>query len=42
MLHYPIESDVLLFLKGIIASLQPFAQAHSVALSFESAQEMLL
>ena len=42
MLHYPIESDVLLFLKGIIASLQPFAQAHSVALSFESAQENLL
>ena len=36
MLHYPVESDVLLFLKGIVASLQPFAQAHSVGLSFES------
>lgn len=41
MLHYPIESDVLLFLKGMIASLQPFAQAHSVALSFESDSETL-
>jgi|GEM_PF-1063357 len=41
MLHYPIESDILLFLKGIIASLQPFAQAHSVALAFESDKETL-
>ena len=41
MLNYPVESDVLLFLRGIIASLQPFAKAHSVALSFESDVEIL-
>lgn len=35
MLHYPVESDVLLFLKHIVESLQPFAKAHSVALTFE-------
>ena len=36
MLHYPVESDVLLFLKNTVASLKPFADAHSVALTFES------
>jgi AraC-like DNA-binding protein len=41
MLHYPVESDVLLFLKHIVVSLQPFAKAHSVALTFVSEQESL-
>jgi AraC-like DNA-binding protein len=41
MLHYPVESDVLLFLKHIVTSLQPFAQAHSVALTFVSERESL-
>ena len=33
MLHSPIEADVLLFLKPLVESLQPFAKAkaHSVA-----------
>jgi hypothetical protein len=41
MLNYPVESDVLLFLKHTVTSLQPFAQAHSVALTFESDKEHL-
>jgi AraC-like DNA-binding protein len=41
MLHYPVEADVLLFLRHIVASLQPFALAHSVALTFESDRETL-
>lgn len=41
MLHYPVEADVLLFLKHIVESLQPFAKAHSVALSFECAKKSL-
>jgi AraC-like DNA-binding protein len=41
MLHYPIESDVILFLKHIVESLQPFAKAHSVALTFESPKKIL-
>ena len=41
MLHYPIESDVLLFLKHLVESLQPFAKAHSVALSFECGKKTL-
>lgn len=41
MLHYPVQCDVLLFLKHIVESLQPFAKAHSVALSFESDTETL-
>ena len=41
MLHYPIEADVLLFLKHLVESLQPFAKAHSVALSFESHKKEL-
>ncbi len=41
MLHYPVEADVLLFLRHIVESLQPFAKAHSVALSFESEKETL-
>ncbi|GAB2561857.1 helix-turn-helix domain-containing protein [Spirosoma areae] len=41
MLQYPVESDVLLFLRGIVTSLQPFATAHSVGLSFESDTESL-
>jgi AraC-like DNA-binding protein len=41
MLQYPVESDVLLFLRGLVASVQPFAQAHSVGLSFESDTESL-
>ena len=36
MLNYPIKSDVFLFLKNTVASLKPFADAHSVALTFES------
>jgi len=35
MLIYPVEADVLVFLKSIVEALQPFARAHSVALSFE-------
>jgi AraC-like DNA-binding protein len=42
MLHYPVESDVLLFLKHIVVSLQPFATAHSVALTFVSERAHLL
>lgn len=41
MLHYPVEADVLLFLRHIVESLQPFAQAHSVALSFECDKKTL-
>ena len=41
MLYYPVEADVLLFLKNIVASLQSFAKAHSVALTFESDREVL-
>ncbi len=41
MLNYPVEADVLLFLKHIVESLQPFAKAHSVALSFESTKKIL-
>jgi AraC-like DNA-binding protein len=41
MLHYPIEADVLIFLKHIVESLQPFAKAHSVTLSFESPKKVL-
>ena len=41
MLHYPVEADVLLFLRNIVASLQSFAKAHSVALTFESDREVL-
>jgi AraC-like DNA-binding protein len=41
MLHYPVESDVLLFLRHIVTSLQPFANAHSVALTFECDKETL-
>jgi AraC-like DNA-binding protein len=36
-----MESDVLLFLKHIVESLQPFAKAHSVALTFECRQKIL-
>jgi AraC-like DNA-binding protein len=42
MINYPVKSDVLLFLRHLVASLQPFAQAHSVALSFECDKETLL
>ncbi len=42
MRHYPVKSDVLLFLKHIVVSLQPFATAHSVALTFVSEREHLL
>ncbi len=41
MLHYPVEADVLLFLRHLVESLQPFAKAHFVALSFESDRETL-
>ena len=41
MLQYPVESDVLLFLRCLVASAQPFAHAHSVGLSFESDIESL-
>ncbi len=41
MLHYPVESYVFLFLKNTVASLKPFADAHSVALTFESDRESL-
>jgi AraC-like DNA-binding protein len=41
MFHYPVESDVILFLKHLVESLQPFAKAHSVALSFESDKKTL-
>jgi AraC-like DNA-binding protein len=41
MLHYPVESDVILFLRHLVESLQPFAKAHSVALSFESDKKTL-
>jgi AraC-like DNA-binding protein len=41
MLHYPIESDILLFLRHIVESLQPFAKAHSVALTFECKHKVL-
>ena len=41
MLHYPVESDVFLFLRHLVESLQPFAKAHSVALTFESDQKAL-
>ena len=41
MLHYPVESDVLLFLRHLVESLQPFAKAHFVALSFECDRETL-
>ena len=36
MLNYPVESDVYLFLRNLVETMQPFAQAHSIALSFES------
>ena len=42
MINYPVKSDVLLFLRQLVASLQPFAQAHSVALTFECDKETLL
>ena len=41
MLLYPVEADVLIFLRQLVGSLQPFATAHSVALSFESDPETL-
>lgn len=41
MLFYPVEADVLIFLRQLVGSLQPFATAHSVALSFESDRETL-
>ena len=41
MLHYPVEADVLRFLRHIVESLQPFAKAHSVALTFECDRETL-
>lgn len=41
MLHYPVEADVLLFLRHLVESLQPFAKAHFVSLSFESDRETL-
>ena len=41
MLHYPVEADVVLFLKHLVESLQPFAKAHSVALSFECVKKTL-
>ncbi len=41
MLFYPVEADVLYFLRQLIESLRPFAKAHSVALTFESDDETL-
>jgi AraC-like DNA-binding protein len=41
MIHYPVEADVLLFLRQLVESLQPFANAHSVTLSFESSKKVL-
>ena len=41
MLHYPVIADVLVFLRHIVESLQPFAKAHSVTLSFESERKTL-
>ena len=41
MLFYPTEADVLYFLRQLVESLQPFAKAHSVALTFESDDETL-
>ena len=42
MLQYPVKADVLLFLRQLTESLQPFAKAHSVALSFESNEQSLI
>ena len=41
MLIYPVEADVIFFLKSIIEALQPFAKAHSVSLNFESKAKQL-
>jgi len=41
MLIYPVEADVLVFLKSIIEALQPFAKAHSVSLTFECDKKTL-
>lgn len=41
MLFYPVEADVLYFLRQLVESLQPFAKAHSVGLTFESDRETL-
>ena len=41
MLHYPVEADVMFFLKHLVESLQPFAKAHSVALSIQCEKESL-
>ena len=41
MLNYPVEADVMLFLKHLVKSLQPFAKAHSVALSIQCEKESL-
>lgn len=36
MIQYPVNADPIYFLSHLVASLQPFADAHSVSLSFES------
>jgi AraC-like DNA-binding protein len=41
MINYPVKSDVLPFLRYLVASLQPFAEAHSVLLTFESDRQTL-
>ncbi len=41
MVFYPVEADILIFLRQLVASLQPFAKAQSVDLSFESDRKTL-
>lgn len=41
MLHYPVQTDVVIFLRHLVMSLQAFAKAHSVALTFESEHPFL-